>query len=96
MKGEALDRTLWRTRYERGCGRAEDRLQCDGRISETGEQSSFTLTLYVPCMAIGFRNSEVYFLFKFIPVDPLHVSNRLTIHPQEAVYCTWNSGTVPH
>ena len=30
----------------------------------------------------------MHILFKFIPINPLPVSNRLTIHPQEAVYCT--------
>ena len=41
------------------------------------------------------RTNQMLLVFKFFPVNPLHVSTRLTIHPQEAVYCRcslWQRG----
>ena len=54
------------------------------------------LTLYGPCIVIYLRNKNLSFLI-YSNKYPLHVSNRLTIYPQQAVYCTcsmWYSSCV--
>ena len=56
-----------------------------------GDVKLYFLAFYGPCIVIYLRNKNQPDALSFLMYSnkyPLHVSNRLNIHPQQAVYCT--------
>ena len=49
------------------------------------------LTLCGPCIVVYLRNknqTDALSVLTYSSKYPLHISNRLTLHPQEAVFCS--------